>query len=145
MESTEANRPSTLARESAKRWRSIPAVHIALIVGLVVGVGGALLWQNARSGPASPSPPQGQVLSSTPSSTTLTSWNVLIRPEYIAPDMPHEKEPGQRKVLVDFQGQSSLPEGTPASLAFHVLSGGNTGVVCSIDSQGRHYMTSPWD
>lgn len=145
MESTKPHQPPENATKATEKRRSNLALPLALAAGLVLGIGGVILWQYVRSLSisTSPPPPQGQVLSSTPRSLTLTSWNVLIKPEYIAPDMPHEKEPGQRKVLVDFQGLSSLPEGTQASLAFHVPSGGTTGMVCAIDSQGRHYMTSP--
>lgn len=142
MESAQTDRSSNHATKGTGHRRFRLAVPVALVAGLVLGIGGVILWQNVRSSPTPPSPLQAQAPGQAYASPSLKSWNILIKPEYILPDMPHEKEPGQRKVLVDFQGQGSLPEGTPTSWTFHIPPGGNTGMTCAIDTQGRHFMTS---
>lgn len=137
------NYPPITEAKPAKRWRSRLAVPLALVAGLAIGGGGMLLWQKASLGSAPPSSAEKQELGSASGPTRLASWYVFIKPEYILPDMPHEAEPGARKVLVDYQGQSIMPEGRPVSLAFHIPSGGGVGMTCAIDAEGRHYMASP--
>lgn len=143
MKPEKENHPPIPETKTTKRWRSRLVVPAALVVGLALGIGGVLLWQNTPVGFVQPRPGQSQAPSPKAASPTFNAWQVSIKPEYIVPDMPHETEAGARKVLVDYQGLSSLPDGMSASLAFHVPNGGATGMVCTIDSQGRHYMASP--
>lgn len=137
------NHPSIPETKTARARRSRLAVAAALLAGLALGAGGVVLWQKVSSGPAPTTPVRAEAPGPAAVSPKLDALYVSIKPEYILPDMPHMKEPGARKVLVDYQGLSSLPEGTPASLAFHVPSGADVGMTCAIDAEGRHYMASP--
>jgi hypothetical protein len=143
MESGKTDGPNHRASPPSAQTGSKLALLAALLVGLALGIGVVLLWQKGSREGAPSRASQGLAPGPGYDSSRLTSWQVFIKPEYVVPHMPHEKEPGKRKVLVDFRGLSPMPEGVLTAWAFHVPSGGDVGMTCIIDAQGRHFMTSP--